>query len=80
MTQGEIHARLTQVFREVFDSPELEIGESTTAQQVPGWDSLAHVDLIVSVEKAFGISFTTKEVMSLANVGDLLHLIERRKT
>jgi acyl carrier protein len=78
MNQADVRRRLEEVFRDVFESPTLEIGDSTTAQDVPGWDSLTHIDLIVAVEKAFGISFTTREVMGLANVGDLLILIERR--
>ncbi len=78
MNQGEVHSRLTEVFRDVLESPSLEIGESTTADDVAGWDSLSHIDLIVAVERAFGVSFTTREVMSLANVGDLMRLIERR--
>jgi len=45
---------------------------------VPGWDSLAHINLIVAVEKAFRVSFTTKEVRGLANVGDLVQLVARR--
>lgn len=78
MNQGEVHSRLTEVFRDVFESPSLEIGESTTADDVAGWDSLSHIDLIVAVERAFAVSFTTREVMSLASVGDLMRLIERR--
>jgi acyl carrier protein len=45
---------------------------------VEGWDSLAHVGLIVAVEKAFAVRFTTKEVQSLRTVGDLIALLERR--
>jgi acyl carrier protein len=45
---------------------------------VEGWDSIAHVSLIVAVEKAFRVRFTTKEVKALANVGDFIRLIERR--
>jgi len=78
MTNAEIHEKLTGVFRNVFDDPELTIGETTTAKDVAGWDSLAHVSLIVAVEKAFRVRFTTKEVQALANVGEFIRLIERR--
>ncbi|HXC58365.1 MAG TPA: acyl carrier protein [Steroidobacteraceae bacterium] len=64
--------------REHFESPLLVVDASTTAEQVEGWDSVAHVGLIVAVEKAFGVRFTTKEVKSLDTVGDLLALLERR--
>jgi len=78
MTHPEIHQKLTLVFRDLFDDPTLEISDATTAKDVAGWDSIMHVTLIVAVEKAFGISFTTKEIKTLANVGSLIQLIAKR--
>lgn len=78
MSPSEIQSKLTDVIRDFFDLPQLEISESTTAEQVEGWDSIAHVGLIVAVEKAFAVRFTTKEVKSLRTVGDLIDLLERR--
>ena len=77
MTYSEINERLTAIFRNVFNAPALVIGDTMTASDVAGWDSLAHVDLIVAVEKAFRARFTTKEVKALANVGDFIRLIEK---
>ena len=78
MTPTDIHQKLMLVCREVFDDPALVITDSTTAKDVPGWDSLTYVNLIVAVEGAFGVSFTTKDVKGLANVGGLIELIGRR--
>ena len=78
MTNQEIHQQLTAVFRDVFDNPTIEISDTTTAPDVEGWDSITHVNLIVAVEKAFNITFTTKEVKALANVGDFIALIAKR--
>ena len=78
MTQLEIQQKLTAVFRDVFDNPKLEITEKTTAKDVEGWDSIMHVNLIVAVETAFGVSFTTKDVKGLETVGDLMELIAKR--
>jgi acyl carrier protein len=78
MTHTEIHQKLTLVFQDVFDNPTLVISDSTTAKDVAGWDSIAHVNLIVAVEKAFGVTFTTKQVKLLANVGDFIELISAR--
>jgi acyl carrier protein len=78
MTTAEIHQKLTAVFRDTFDDPTLEISDSTTAKDVPGWDSIMYVNLIVAVEKAFGVTFTTKDVKSMANVGDFIQLIAKR--
>ena len=80
MIHAEIHEKLTTVLRQMFDAPALVVGDATTANDVEGWDSLAHVSLIVAVEKAFKVRFTTKEVKSLANVGDFIGLIAKRVT
>jgi acyl carrier protein len=70
--------QLKQVFENVFDDDEINISPETTAKDVEGWDSLMHVTLIVNVEKAFHIKFTSSEVASLQSVGDLVELIDRR--
>jgi acyl carrier protein len=70
--------RLNQVFCAVFDDDELQITRQTTAKDVEGWDSLMHVTLVVNVEKAFKVKFTSSEVASLQNVGELLDLINAR--
>lgn len=75
MNQDDIHSRLTDVFRDVFDDEALSIERSTTAADVEGWDSLTHVNLLVAVEKAFGIRMSTREVKNMKNVGDFIDLI-----
>lgn len=76
---SDVLARLNQVFQDVFDDDELSIRPETTAQDIEGWDSLMHVTLMVNVERAFGIRFTSTEVASLKNVGELVGLIARRE-
>jgi acyl carrier protein len=49
-----------------------------TATDVPAWDSLSHITLIVAVEREFGIRFTTAEVAALMNVGDLADLVQKK--
>ncbi len=78
MTHTDIHQKLTLIFRDVFDDPRLTISDSTTAKDVVGWDSLIHVNLVVAVEKGFGVRFTTKDIKALDNVGAWLKLIEKR--
>ena len=78
MSDKEIHLKLTEVFRDVFDDNALEITAATTAADVPGWDSLTHINLICAIEKAFRLAFTTKEVKALTKVGDLVDLVARR--
>jgi acyl carrier protein len=70
--------RLNRVFQQVFDDDELQINRQTSAKDVEGWDSLLHVTLIVNVEKAFRVKFSSTEVATLKDVGDLLDLIDAR--
>lgn len=69
---------VNDIFREVFDDDELAVAPETTADDVDGWDSLSHVNLIFAVESRFSIRFTQKELRSFKNVGDLVSCIERK--
>jgi len=69
---------LNQIFCMVFDDDTLQILPETTANDVDGWDSLSHVNLIVTVETKFGLKFNQKEIVSFKNVGDLLRSIESK--
>jgi acyl carrier protein len=71
-------AKLNAIFCEVFDDDTLEIAPEMTANDVDGWDSLSHVNLIVAVEARFNIRFSQKELLTFRNVGDLLNSIERK--
>ena len=78
MSPSQIKSRLTAVFRSTFHDDTIEIGETTTAADVPHWDSLTHVNLILAVEHDFAIRFTTREVRSLKTVGELIGLIQQK--
>jgi len=66
---------LLPIFRSVFDDDDLVINLSTTAQDVDGWDSLAHIRLIVAIEKYFGLRFSAAEISEVENVGQMAELI-----
>jgi len=53
-----------------------EFDENTTADQVPGWDSLSHLNVILAVEKEFNIRFKPYELLKLKNIGELQNLID----
>ncbi|MBX9608755.1 MAG: acyl carrier protein [Gammaproteobacteria bacterium] len=75
--EAELIARLTEVFRETLDVEDLVVTRELTADEVEEWDSLAHVRLMIAVEREFGCRFPTTEVTKLSNVGDLVDLILR---
>lgn len=62
----------------VFDDDTIQLKPETTANDVDGWDSLSHVNLIVAVESKFSIKFSQKELVSFKSVGDLLKSIESK--
>ena len=75
MTEAEILTALTQVFRDVFDNDDIVLSAETSADDIEGWDSQAHVNLIVAAEVRFGVRFRTAELESLHNVGQFAQLI-----
>lgn len=70
---------LTEVFRQVFDDPTIVLTPEATADDVEGWDSLSHVNLIMAVENRFDIRFKPKEIASFKNVGDLARCVESKR-
>jgi len=75
MHADAVQARLTQLFRDVFDDPTLVIRPETTANDIAGWDSGRMIELIVAAEAEFGIRFTTREVDGMARVADFVAII-----
>jgi len=78
MEKNEIVSRLTPIFRDVFNNDTLVVSEGMTAKDVPTWDSLSNINMIIAVEKAFGVKFRIKDVRALKNVGELLELIKSK--
>ena len=62
----------------MFDDDSINVTPELSAKDVDGWDSLTHIRLMLSVEKAFKVKFTTSEIGNLKNVGDLVALIKQR--
>jgi len=78
MSDGDTLARIRQVFRDVLDDDDLSLTRATTAADVPGWDSLAHVRLILAVQKEFKVKFSAAQVTKLKNVGELVDLVNQK--
>lgn len=71
-------ARLTDLFRDMFGDDTLILTPETTAADVPGWDSMAHIGLMVEAERRFGVTFQTVEMEELTNAGEFAALIARK--
>jgi acyl carrier protein len=77
MNQAEVIAKLQGIFDTVFLEP-VELTPTTSAKDVPEWDSLTHISLMVTVEKAFFVRFRVGEVEATRNVGEFADLILKR--
>jgi len=78
VTTDSILNNLTEVFRQVFDDQDIVLNPETTADDVDGWDSLSHINLIMAIEMRFNISFARKEVLGFKNVGALINCIQTK--
>lgn len=78
MEKSEILVRVNEVFIDTLDNDEIKLSAETTADDVEEWDSLTHIQLIVAIEKAFGIRFTSKEILSWKNVGEMVDCIAQK--
>lgn len=78
MERNEILKRVEEIFREELEQDDLVLTDETTADDVDGWDSLSHVQLVAAMEEAFSIEFKSREILSWDNVGDLIDSIEKK--
>jgi len=78
MTDSDILAKITDVVRDQLDNEDILLTPTSEARQVDGWDSLAHVRIMIAVEEEFGVRFQTTEITSLKNVGGLVDLVKSR--
>lgn len=78
MERSEIFKKVNEIFCDELDNEDIVLNDDTTTDDVEEWDSLSHVQLIVAIEKAFGIKFTSNEILSWSNVGQLVDSIENR--
>ena len=80
MERKEIFSKLNEIFEDVFDLDETpNLTDATSANDIEEWDSLSHIQLIVAIEKAFQMKFTSSEIMKWQNVGQMVDTIQTKK-
>ena len=80
MERKEIFEKLNEVFEDVLDLDETpNLTDATSANDIEEWDSLSHTQLLVAVEKAFKVQFTSAEIMKWQNVGQMVDTIQTKQ-
>jgi acyl carrier protein len=78
VNRTEILEKVAKSITSILDLPNQEITMRTTADDVEGWDSFNHINIVVAIENEFGIKFNTSEVEELRQVGEFVKLIEKK--
>lgn len=75
MERPEVLKQVNDIFIDVLENNDIKLNDQTTANEIEEWDSLAHIHLIVAIERKFDIRFTSKEMQSWDNVGEMIDCI-----
>lgn len=75
MSRDEVYEKLNEVFQDIFDDDMITVTDATCADDIEGWDSLEHINLIAAVEQEFGIKFNMGQIVSMKNVGEMVDII-----
>ena len=78
MDNTAIITDIQPIFRDVLDLPDLQLTRQSNASNVEGWDSLAHVNLVMGIEKRYKIKIALGELQDLKNVGEMADLIRKK--
>jgi acyl carrier protein len=78
MNRNEILLILNDIFVDIFNINKSTLTDKTSAKDVDGWDSVAHVMLITAIENKFAIRFTGREIAGFKTVGDLIDAVENK--
>ena len=76
--EEKIYEDLNEIFRDIFDDDSIELTPETNSDDIEDWDSLEHINLVVAIEKKFGIKFSMDEVTGMKNVGEMVEIIKAR--
>lgn len=70
--------KLKQVIAATFQIPVETVADNSSPATLPQWDSLAHLNLVMALEKQFGVKFTLDEIVELRDVATIRQLIQAK--
>jgi acyl carrier protein len=78
MDSAAVMNDLQPIFADILDQPDVRLSPESNASNVDGWDSLAHINLVMAIEKRYKIKFALGELQDLKNLGEMVTLIQRK--
>lgn len=75
MNRSQILKEINDIFIEIIDNNDVVLSESTTAEDIDEWDSLTHIQIIVSLEKHFKLRFESQEIQEWKNIADIINSV-----
>jgi acyl carrier protein len=75
MTRDEVRSRLKSIVARTFSVSEGDLSDDTGADDVDGWDSLAHATLLIRIAKAFDMNLNANVANSAQNLGELVQIV-----
>ena len=72
--------RCMKIALQLSDEEASRISAEATPLQVPAWTSLAHVQLVLELERAFDVMFDADEIASMASVPAIMAALERTRS
>lgn len=72
MERTQVLTQVQDIFRDILDDEEIVLSNGTAADAIDGWDSLTHIQLVVAIEKMFKVRFSSREILSWRNVGEMV--------
>ncbi len=73
-----MNERVRHILAVVLEMPESEIDESLSAEQTANWDSMRHLDLVMALEEAFGVSFSSEELGAVTSYRAIVEALGQR--
>ena len=75
-----IFYRVRQIISDIFSVPVETISRSSSSRSIEKWDSLNHMNLVLSLEQGFGVAFTPDEIPDLTTVQAICQKLDQKQS
>jgi acyl carrier protein len=77
ISEAEFLAKIVPIFREELEQDDLQVGMKTSQPDLESWDSLAHVRIVVGIEREFAIQLDVAEIESINSIRGFYDAVQR---